>query len=70
MTYNSLPPGLCPSGIRAQIVSSLTKSQKDDIEKWKILNRTFQVAGMERFVPIFCYLNSVEFININLLLEP
>ena len=32
MTYNSLPPTLCPSGIRAQIVSSLTTSPKDDIK--------------------------------------
>ena len=31
VTYNSLRPTLCPSGFRAQIVSSLTTS-KDDIE--------------------------------------
>ena len=31
VTYNSLRPTLCPSGFRAQVVSSLTTS-KDDIE--------------------------------------
>ena len=34
MTYNdSLPPTLCPSGIRAQIVNTLTTSPTDDIVK-------------------------------------
>jgi hypothetical protein len=32
VTYNSLPPTPCPSGIRAQIVSSLTILPKDDIK--------------------------------------
>ena len=32
VTYNSLPPTLCPSGIRAQIVSSSTISPKDDFK--------------------------------------
>ena len=35
MTYNSLPPTACPSGIRAQIVSSLTTPQ-DDIKNGKL----------------------------------
>jgi hypothetical protein len=38
VTYNSLPPTLYPSlsGIREQIVSSLTTSPKDVIKKYKI----------------------------------
>ena len=36
MTYNSLPPTACPSGIRAQIVSSLTTPQIDISKNGKL----------------------------------
>ena len=59
VTYNdSLPPTLCPSGICAQIVNSLTMSPTDDIK-----NRTstkphvaFLSGGPDGGIPIspFC----------------